>query len=118
MKKLIIAMVLLLSGSPAMAMPCIGDYQEYRRRLLRTDWKIKEECPANQVSHMESFPELCWEGKKPSDEWSHPTAYFISPKGKTVAFTVIFEEEIGLCVPPNIEGHWDPFVVIPEGPVG
>ena len=67
---------------------------------------------------MESFPELCWEGKKATEKWSNPTAYFISPKGQTVAFTVIYEDEIGLCVPPNIEGHWDPFVVIPEGPVG
>ena len=118
MRKIMIGLAFLICGSPAMALPCVGDYQEYRRRLLRTDWKIKEECPAKKVAHMESFPELCWKEKSQTDKWSHPTAYFISPKGQTVAFTVIYEDGIGLCVPPNIEGHWDPFVIIPEEPVG
>jgi len=115
MRNLALAVVLLLSGSQALALPCVGDYKEYRRRMLRSDWEGKI-CPPNEIAHLEDFPELCFEDEDTSKTVKKVTSYWTAPDRSSVAFTVIYEQEIGMCVPPNVENYWEPFKIIRETP--
>lgn len=110
MKLLSLSVALLLTGGSAAAMPCIGDYEEYREKLELKGFE-PDACPYNMTPVLEEdMPEMCMKNtstnRYPVAFWKQSQAYadkYQEGVRKGIGFVVLFDEKIGLCVPPQIE---------------
>ena len=110
MKLLVLSVVLLLTGGSAAAMPCIGDYEEYREKLELMGFE-PDACPHNMTPIIkDDFPEMCMKntssGMYPVAFWKQSQAYadeYREGQRKGIGFVVLFDERIGFCVPPQVE---------------
>ena len=79
MKLLVLSVALLLTGGSAAAMPCIGDYEEYREKLELMGFE-PDACPYNMTPIIkDDFPEMCMKntssGMYPLTFWKQSQAY-------------------------------------------
>ena len=109
MKLLVLSVALLLTGGSAAAMPCIGDYEEYREKLELMGFE-PDVCPYNMTPIIkDDFPEMCMKntssGMYPVAFWKQSQAYADEYRAgrKGIGFVVLFDERIGFCVPPQVE---------------
>ena len=103
-------MAVLLTAGQASAMPCIGDYEEYRLKLELMGFE-PDDCPINMTPIIkDDFPEMCMKntssGMYPVAFWKQSQAYADEHQGgmrRGIGFVVLFDERIGFCVPPQVE---------------